>query len=286
MENIFGVVIIYYPDDNLKNNISSYLKYIKKLLIVDNTPTPVNIPLSPVDEHKVIIFHDGDNRGIAERLNFAAQQAKNEGCKWMLTMDQDSSFTDFEKYYYNCFQQFPEKNTVAVFGVEYENQKLTAGCEYIEAKQLITSGSIVNLDILKQLNGFDENLFIDEVDFEYCYRSLMNGFRIIKFRNILLNHTIGKSREFASLKNLKRSERALHSPERIYYMIRNHLYVKKKYQRFFKDVFTKRNRDIITTVKNNILYNRKRLAVIKAICLGFMHYRKNITGKLKKYRYA
>lgn len=282
MENIFGVVIIYYPDEQLAANIRSYLPYLKRLLIIDNTPSQFRAGIEWPDEYKVMHYHDGENKGIAKRLNDAARQAKNEGCNWLLTMDQDSRFDNFE-HYYNCFIQFAEKNKISAFGVEYEKEFESKDCNYSDVMQLITSGSIINIDIWERLKGFDENLFIDEVDFEYCYRSIATGFRVVKFNNVFLRHTIGRSQQFISVKSLKKSNRALHSPMRIYYMVRNHLYVKNKYHHLFKDVFKLRRKDIAVTLKNNILYNTKRLEVLKAVYWAIIHYKQKKMGKPEDY---
>src|SRR5690606_27148133 len=104
-----------------------------------------------------------------------------ENADWLLTMDQDSFFDESHLLsYQNCFQNFEGKNGVAMFGVEFEKESERTNCSVLETDMLITSGSLVNLAVFQKLGGFDENLFIDEVDFEYCLRAKVNGYKTIR----------------------------------------------------------------------------------------------------------
>src|SRR5437016_4565785 len=98
-----------------------------------------------------------------------------------------------------------------MFGVEFmEEQALPGPCHPQETEHLITSGSIINL--AARTGGFDEHLFIDMVDIEYCYKSIAAGYKIIQFKNILLEHRLGTTVYKKSVKNLQRTARNLHAP--------------------------------------------------------------------------
>ncbi|MFN2438727.1 MAG: hypothetical protein ABR503_05970, partial [Chitinophagaceae bacterium] len=102
--NIAGVVILYNPSNDVVSNINSYLPYINKLYVVDNSE---NSALSMLQEtgvaEKVIYIHDGENKGIAERLNQVVEISLAEGFDWLLTMDQDSLFSYSSiSSYFNC----------------------------------------------------------------------------------------------------------------------------------------------------------------------------------------
>jgi rhamnosyltransferase len=64
---------------------------------------------------------------------------------------------------------------------------------YSEVRTCITSGALTNLDLWKKLDGFDEQMFIDSVDFEYCYRVRKAGYKVIQTDQVQLSHSIGNA---------------------------------------------------------------------------------------------
>lgn len=281
---IAGTVILYHSGKYLLKNIQSYLDSIDKLYIIDNTETPLpKIKAQCSNLKNTVYFHDGENKGIAARLNQVSEMAINEGYDWLLTMDQDSSFQKEScSEYLNCFSIFEKKHNVSMFGVSFLEQLAEpTSCNAVSVHDLITSGSLVNLSLIKTIGYFDENLFIDEVDFEYCLRSVHKGFRIIQFTNIFLNHNLGNISYHRSYKTNQLSSRTLHSPVRLYYMTRNFLYVQSKYRNFFTRDFDIKRKSLLNRFKNNILYNKQRFSVIKNILKGFRDYRNNQMGRLQ-----
>lgn len=281
MEKIFGVVILYNPTAEVKQNIISYLPWVQKLLIIDNSE-----PASAMDfdfpKDKVLVIADGENKGIAARLNQAASYAIEENATWLLTMDQDSFFDHNNLTLYgNCFKSYSEKDRIAMFGVEFEQVPEISDCDIVETDMLITSGSLVNLDVCQKIGGFDEALFIDEVDAEYCFRAITKGYKTVKFNNVFLNHSLGTIVQHRSLKSFKKTNRTLHTPIRVYYMVRNYMYVAHKYQQDMPSSFPYRKKAILNRIKNNIIYGRNKLTILKYLFLAYRHYKLGRMGKFK-----
>jgi rhamnosyltransferase len=80
----------------------------------------------------------------------------------------------------------------------------TVACDF-----LISSGCLLSIDAFEAIGEFDETLFIDNVDLEWCFRA--SGAR--------LDHRLGDER----LSIVNGYEIVVHSPERLYYMTRNRL---------------------------------------------------------------
>ncbi|HMR82372.1 MAG TPA: glycosyltransferase [Niabella sp.] len=283
MEKVFGVVILFNPQENVNRNISSYLSFVDKLLVIDNSEPPAKINLGELEEKdKVVLIAEGVNKGIAIRLNEAAKYAFSEGASWLLTMDQDSFFNESNLVLYQeYFHQYKNKDNVALFGVEFEQPSGAIGNETVETYNIITSGSLVNLEVYKNIGEFDEALFIDDVDVEYCIRANLNGYKTLKFKNVYLHHSLGTVLQYRSLKSFKKTSRVLHSSLRIYYMLRNHLYVNKKYKSKLPELFLlQRKKDIRNRIKNNFLYGGNRIALIKYLVLALVHYKNKKMGRL------
>lgn len=281
---IAATVILYYPDENVIENILSYINSIEKLYLVDNTETPSKLITDNLQRFTGAVYiHDGENKGIAARLNHVSDLALKDRFDWLLTMDQDSSFGEKTFInYLNCLTSFENKGNVSMFGINHvkESDDLDI-CNAVNVNHLITSGSVLNLRLVNEIGGFDEKLFIDEVDFEYCLRSIAKGFSIIQFTNIFLIHSIGQTSQHRSFKTTKLTSRVLHSPVRMYYMTRNFLYVETKYRHSFPDEINLRRKVLFNRWKNNVLYNKERFSIMKKIIRGFKDYRKNRMGKLK-----
>jgi rhamnosyltransferase len=96
-----------------------------------------------------------------------------------------------------------------------------------EVATVVTSGSLVSLQIAASLGPFREELFIDFVDDEYCLRARSKGFKILLIPEPLAVHALG-SPKFRRLpwRTIGTSN---HAALRRYYMTRNHVVLVKEY---------------------------------------------------------
>ena len=282
--NIAATVILYYPSMDVLANIQSYVSFAGRLYVMDNSEkADPGISRRLQELRDCVYIHDGENKGIAARLNQACRLARHDGYSSLLTMDQDSAFTHENiTGYLRCIQQFSGREQVAMFGVEYEGAPAIAtDCAAEEIDHLITSGSIVNLDLFDAVGGFDENLFIDGVDQEYCYKSIVAGYKIVQLKNIQMAHTLGTVVSKRSLKNLRMTPRTLHTPVRLYYIMRNHLYLKAKYGQFFPINTARNQKELFNRIKNNLLYNNRRWKVLRYLLKARADFRNKNMGKIK-----
>lgn len=281
MLHIAGVVILYYPDAQVLTRIETYLNRLDILYIIDNSEKKTAYISSLLRHHKVVYLHDNENKGISIRLNQAANLALQKGYNWLLTMDQDSYFsTNSVSQYFDCIENNEDKAHTAMFGVQFLNESPESNtCSSIEVLRLITSGSMLNLNLFTLIGAFDEALFIDKVDDEYCLRAHLNHYKIIQFRNIHLHHHLGTITYRRSLKSLNKTPRVLHHPLRIYYMVRNYFYLRSKYNNLFKEYFKETKQELLNRIKNNFLYGKSKLQLLKYLYKGYADY---LTGKMGK----
>jgi len=279
--NIAGVVILYHPDIQLlSENIKTYVQGLKQLYVYDNSEKK----LPGIEEalrklHPSIQYHFFNaNEGIAKRLNKAVEEAAENNFDYLLTMDQDSSFKegDFEKYKLQI--QTSSYSNVAQFGVNCQPNFTIAKDQPEEALTLISSGSVLNLSLIKNIGAFNEDLFIDFVDAEFSYRVIQKGYVNLMFSNIILNHALGKLIEGRSLANFKKSLRITHSPIRVYYIMRNSLYLLFK----TKGLNRAMKKDVLRCIKilkNDLIYNPQLGSVYKNLFSGIFAF---LTSKMGK----
>lgn len=284
---IAAIVMLYHPKESAIPNIKTYYDYVDKIFVFDNTEMKSLIHDELLKLSKIEFHQNFNNEGIAKRLNEGCKMALAEHFDWILTMDQDSNFShDAIDCYFNCFHQYNGKKNVAMFGTNrsreiYLNTKV---CMPKEIQELITSGSLLNLPLFNQIGGFDELLFIDLVDNEYCARAKMKGFSIILFSNIHLIHELGKQVYNSSIKSLFiiKKKKEVHSPLRCYYMYRNLLYIENKYKKYNKSLTKKLRKDVLARIKICILYGRETRKILKYLKAGKMDFINGEMGKIKK----
>ncbi|BAV09824.1 rhamnosyltransferase [Filimonas lacunae] len=281
---VAAVVILYKPDAQVIPNIQSFEPYVDVLYVYDNTGsrTPTfNVSELPA---KARYINDGSNEGIAKRINMAAETARAEGFEWLLTMDQDTFFSQESiTYYMNCFQNYAGKEQVAVFGTAYgrEPKASEPTCAPQPVEVIITSASLINLALLPVIGRFDENLFIDLVDYDYCLRAAAQHYAIIQFNNIHVVHHIGTMVNRASIKTLYlvKKRKQIHTPLRCYYMYRNMLYIEQKFAGI-NPGYAARIRAFVTDyVKTNMLYGRNSRQLKQYIQEAKADFASNRMGK-------
>jgi rhamnosyltransferase len=279
--NIAGVVILYHPDiEQLSDNIQTYLNGLKQLYVYDNSEskTPgIEEALLKLDP-SIQYHYFNANEGIAKRLNQAIAQATLNQYDFLLTMDQDSSFKDGDFDKYKLSIQSSGDSNVAQFGVNCQPDFTLPKDEPEEALTLITSGSILNVSLAKHIGPFNEDLFIDFVDAEFSYRVIQNGYTNLMFSNIVLNHALGTLVEGRGLGNFKKSMRIIHAPTRVFYIVRNGLYLLFKAQGLTSSM----KKDVIRCIKiikNDLIYNPQLFSVYKNVFAGIYAFMINRMGK-------
>lgn len=283
IEKICGVVVLYEPDDRIISHIDSYLGSMHLLIIFDNSRSehPTIKEYFSTKKNVNYIFN-GDNIGIAAALNIGGELGLTGGCNWLLSMDQDSYFDSVQIRNYITWVTSESPNDMAVAGISFENNIRDSNSGKIKVKsvnKVITSGSMINLLYWKALKGFDEKLFIDEVDHEYCYRAICNGYQVNKLLNVSMYHEMGRSIVTGYFGRIAKKPRMIHSPLRIYYMVRNYLYTRNKYLSDLPEEFVVRDRELKVILKNNFLFSGKFSATLKMATRGYLDYRNGVFGK-------
>ena len=275
-----AVVILYHPTKSAIDNIGTYIDSVKTLFIVDNSIRE-HTHLERLENYShVKILHSGSNVGIAQGLNIALDKAYSEGLSWLMTFDQDTSFKegDMDRFIKN-FKTIDNKN-VAIISPLHNAKLIQYNQEntYVDKEYVMTSANLVNVPIAKQLGGYDENLFIDDVDHEFCFRLKEKGYRVLQDTSVAVNHVLGTPHKY-------RSKVKLYEASRLYYMVRNYFYLKDLYRTKQTLFFKKRDKYLLKFFLRQILYGKHRIQNIKFLFKGIMDYKKQKFGKLDHESY-
>ena len=291
MIKLAACVVLYNPDDTIFENILTYGNYVDKLIVIDNSLKKNNFlidKLNEIFESKLIYINNNDNLGIATALNQACDKAIELQFKWILTMDQDSSFINFD-HYKKCLEKVQNVNNVALLAANTDKEgysnfdKNDCSCNYREDKfSVITSANIVNLEYFEEIGRFNDKLFIDMVDYDYCLRINIKKFKILYFPDVFVEHKLGEVHLRTNIFTRKKKYKTEHNAQRAYYIARNSLYLSKNYGKYFPKEFGMLhilNIVFIHDVTKILLYEIDKWNKLKAKFIGLYHFLINRYGK-------
>ena len=274
---IAGMVTLYNPEKEVANNISSYLKNLDVLYVIDNSSNDNKDKLSK--SKKIKYLPNFDNLGVATALNIAAKKAIEAGYEWMLTMDQDSKF---EKENLKQMIDYIKQNNCKNIGLISPWHVINTGVKKPPKKidyplEVMTSGNIINLKAYQEINGFKDEYFIDDIDIEYCMNLNIHNYKVVRLNYVELKHDLGniEIKRFLN-RNFVCSN---HNAIRRYYMVRNTFYLCDRYKKYFPDYCRFLKRGLRGQLQNIILFEKDKLNKIINMYKGYKDYKKNLMGK-------
>lgn len=189
-------------------------------------------------------FYLEENTGIAHAQNVGIRFALDHDYAYVVFFDQDSTIdAEFIQQQTAAFEQlrtahpqlaalgpaFVDKKHgfhYKIVNIDRHGRRTKIDTQHMQqpfaASLIISSGSLVAADALRDIGPMDERFFIDYVDTEWCLRAHAKGYVIFVNPQVQMLHAIGDN----SLKMLKWRV-PVHSAFRRYYRIRNAFFLLK-----------------------------------------------------------
>jgi rhamnosyltransferase len=239
---IGAVIVTFMPAAEVAENVYVLQGQVDGVVIVDNGSGPSGKAiLARFDNNKKIkIIYNDQNAGLAAALNMGVKYAKHVGYEWIATFDQDSKVTDdMIGTMMQNYEARPDRAGIGIVAPSYRenatgrlsiypiksNKDQSTSCEL--QLTVITSGSLVKASVFDVVGYYNEELFIDYIDHEFCFRCADAGYKILGCRNAILNHQYGhQTRHNIFGREVTTTN---HNAVRRYYIARNSMYVYKKY---------------------------------------------------------
>lgn len=290
MNSVAAIIITYNIGKDFKYRINKLKGKVDEIVVVDNGSKEETISILNELKDSLTIIYLNSNKGIAFALNEGIRYSINKGYKWILTLDHDSIVSEnmIENMlvcYENLDNDFKEKVAMLV-PVHVEEKSFNESevkendtSKYTEVLTEITSGALTKSEIYRDVSMYDDKLFIDLVDHDYCLKLNNKGFKIIQVNSAILIHNLGDS--------IKKSILGLtvtptnHSALRRYYMTRNRMYMWKEYKETFPKWVLSDKRKFITENLKIILFEDDKIQKFKYIKKGISDYKNNIFGEFK-----
>lgn len=232
--SVCAVIVTYNPADDLLQNVMMLSPQVGAVVIVDNgSRAAVLERLQSLEEKgSCTVIRNGSNLGVAAALNIGFRFAIDNRYEWIVAFDQDSTVNDgFIRALLDTAAAAPAAGLISPtyidrqLRIEMPMPTSRSG----EPLTAMTSGSMLHRSTFLQAGPFDERLFIDLVDSEYCLRIRSMGMHIARSDRAVLLHSLGNTsfRRFLGRKLVASN----HTPARRYYMTRNRLFVLFHYAR-------------------------------------------------------
>jgi len=295
---VSALISLYNPNNLqiIKNNIEILDELgIFTVLVDDFSDKKIIFELDQIlSQFKNIFFIEKqDNLGIGNSLNLGCEYLKSLGYSWVLTLDQDSVldknwinilFDTYKKFLFNrddvfIFHSIPkDPDTQEIFNFFLDS---TSWENVVLSHFSFTSGSVMSLLIWEKLGKFDEELFLDYVDFDLCFRARLSGYKIYGVTNSIMLHKVGERRIDSFLG--RKFVLINHSPIRLYYAVRNSYILRKKYGKVYRDFKEGDRKFMIKRIIKTLLFESNKLLHTYYVLIGIVHAVFQKTGRLESF---
>lgn len=233
---IFTTIIVLYKCniDKFSNVLQSVINQTDYLILVKNDN--IFFPIDKFNNPKIHLINLYNNYGIAYAQNRGVDYAKKLKTDYLLFSDQDTIFPDdYISRMQNKLCNYSEntifapvffnkiKEQIEPLSITLKDSIVPNNDQAISVFHAISSGTIVSMSNFEKIGYFNEALFIDYVDFEWCWRAKKLNYEILCFPDIQINHNLGDNYKIIFGKKV-----TIRSNFRYYYMIRNGLILSKK----------------------------------------------------------
>lgn len=267
--NVAAVVTTFKPEGSIMANLKRIAAQVGLVILVDDTGQAAGGGGDFSNINNLLYIKNKANIGIAATLNAGVERAAEEGFNWVIALDDDTLVS--ETYIADILEfiqgnQLPDIGLVACsrgLGVRADSRNEE---KFFTKRTLITSGSVFSVDVFRRVDGFDEGLFIDLVDFDFCTKVRKIGRRIVMLNKYGMDHRVGNSqmKNFAFLRFVIYH----HAPFRLYYQMRNVFIFVRKHFTFDPMLSTYLFLDAFRLPLKALLFEREKLKRLSYLAAG------------------
>ncbi|HEX4128826.1 MAG TPA: glycosyltransferase family 2 protein [Pirellulales bacterium] len=243
---VCAVVVTYQPEQALLEALLASIRtQVARVAVVDNASRAAWLA-AVCREYGAQYVQQPCNTGLAAAQNVGIALARDSGSSHVLLLDQDSEPAPdmVERLLRQEAELLARGEPVAAVGPQFADRRSGrawafqqigwGGIRRIDGPRgnrdspvtaatfLIASGSLIAMPVFERVGVMREDLFIDNIDVEWCYRAAAQGLRCYGVFAARMYHAIG-ARSVTMFAGLRRQ--AIHSPQRLYYMTRNRVYL-------------------------------------------------------------
>jgi rhamnosyltransferase len=242
---ILAVAVTYNPDlELLARVLTSVASQVQGVAVVDNGSANAGEIQRIASGFQAQLIGNHQNLGIAAAQNQGLALARAGSFTHILLLDQDTVLAPgmvadlagnlrileagpadvaaIGPAYYELNSQ-QQTRAYQANGLRLSRISLKSEKRPVPSDSIIASGSLIPLAVLEKVGGFREDLFIDLVDVEWCFRARAAGYRSFLSPTARVDHRLG-----SGTVKLGSRQIAVHMPVRNYYWVRNSLWLARQ----------------------------------------------------------
>jgi rhamnosyltransferase len=238
MNRVAAIIVCFFPDlEKLRVLIEVIEPSVCEILLFNNGG--LNEVELNCENPKIKVKSLGSNVGIGAALNAGCDLALANGSRFAVTFDQDSTpeknmipiliqeFLSYQVHTPRVAAIGPQlvdirgKSEIVFPFVQFTSlgYKEWRGAGTQSVSHVVTSGCLIDLNVWCDGNSFDERLFIDLVDNNWCWQLIKNGYFVLGTSKAKMTHEISDE-----IKKVNRYSLNTYRPMRRYFQIRNVIY--------------------------------------------------------------
>ncbi len=299
-----SVIVTHNPPAGLAERIAATLAQTDFLVVVDNgsDPPPDLDDVSARYPGRIHRISRASNIGLAAALNQGISQCARLGATQALLLDHDST---------PCPHMAAAlRDAGSALGPDARIAALVPAIQYahpdnrcrwpssaghrgpffhlLYADRLrapapvdlaIGSGMLIDIAAWEQLGRFDEALFVDLVDTEYCLRARQHGHQIIAVPGVTLAHALGHASEQRLLGT--KVFPTHHGAVRHYYISRNRILLARRYARRFPSWMAYELLGGLKLLIKVVLFEEGRIAKLRQMVRGTLDGLRGRSGPMR-----
>lgn len=274
MSSLLAVVVSYNPSAELLENIQALLEQVQHVVVIDNASSEGTRQIfSSIPTGSVSFIFNSKNLGVATGINQGVRWGLERNYEHFLLMDQDSRpAVGMATKLLDVLNEFLSQGKFVLVGPHHEDYERKIEHSYVNEVEdvplLITSGCLLSKKVIDKIGLYDERLFIDHVDHDYCLRLMSAGGASFKVHSTTLLHRFGE----AKIKTIFGKSFFVqdYSPFRRYFMMRNRLVLYKRYGMFRGAWFWLDFKVAIKDLVKVVVFESNKMAKLIAIGRGLI----------------
>lgn len=199
-----ALITVYHPSDAVRDNILAIVNQVDKVYICDNSSKENSALFDYGETTKVEYIYFGENLGLSRAFNKVLKDTKNwNDDDFVLFFDQDSHIDDghidrlieeyesllSKNYNVGCLGPvfFNTSNNI----VEVPKLKTILTEHSFKVSSIITSSMVCRYKDIKEIDFWNERVFLDMADWDFCWRMVQKGKLCCMTDAVVLKHSLG-----------------------------------------------------------------------------------------------
>lgn len=300
-QDVAAIIVTYNPDpEKLRRGLGEIARQVGCVVVVDNASHNLEqcqlVQFGRSLDARLEVVYQQRNVGLGAGFNAGIDVADRLGYPYVVLFDQDSvPQAGMVGELRQAFESLAASGVrIAAVGPRFRDTETGALSRFIPSDKgntkqahcqnenetvktdfLISSGSFIPVQVIREVGLMDESLFIDYVDVEWCLRGKSKGWSVYGVCAAVMQHSLGETRRriwFIRWRNV-----SYHKPFRYYYIFRNSLLL--RHRTYVPAHWKKKN------LLHNILlagyllsFAPSRLDNLRMIWRGIIDGRKGVAG--------